>query len=223
MHDSAADTAILWSGGKDCSLAHHLAVASGMRVSYLVTFAPPDAKFLAHPIPIMKLQAEALGVPHVIIETSEPYRESYIAGIERLRDEYGVRRLVTGDIDLVDGFPNWPSECAAGTGVEVVLPLWDRSRTGILRELIENRFKIVFSCVKSPWLGPEWLGREITPEVLEELEALNKTNGIDPCGENGEFHTMTLGGPQFKDEIRLPAWTPIVRGGMAYMGGGGLC
>jgi uncharacterized protein (TIGR00290 family) len=165
----------------------------------------------------MARQAEALGIEHVILETPEPYRENYIAGIRKLRDHYGIRKLVTGDIDLVDGLPNWPRECCEGTGVEVLTPLWGRDRLEILKQMVDEGFKIVFTLVKSPWLTPDWLGREITPDVLDELQALSRTNGIDPCGENGEFHTMALFGPQFRHEVRLDEWKAATQDEMAYM------
>ena len=66
---------------------------------------------------------------------------------------------------------------------------------------------VIFSCVKRPWLGPEWLGREITWETLAELRILSAANGLDLCGENGEFHTLALNGPLFRYPVQF-TWTP---------------
>jgi uncharacterized protein (TIGR00290 family) len=204
---SSRNAAVLWTGGKDSALAHYEAVRAGFHVTRLATFAPPSARFLAHPIEVMAAQAEALGLPHTIIEIAEPYAERYEAAIRSLRDDYHIGVLVTGDIDLVGGEPNWVRERAASTGVEVVTPLWDCDRTGLLRRLLSAGFTLVFSCVKHAWLGPEWLGREITWETLGELRTISAATGLDLCGENGEFHSLTLNGPLFRHPIHL-TWSP---------------
>lgn len=208
--------AVLWTGGKDSALAHYEAVQKGYNVTHLVTFAPENPDFRAHPISVMHAQAETLGLIHLVIEINEPFAESYKAAICSLRDDTQIGSLITGDIDLVDGKPNWIRECAAGTGVDVLTPLWNYDRENLLRRLIAQNFSVILSCVKRPWLGPEWLGREITWETLAELRSLNVSTNLDLCGENGEFHTLTLNGPLFRHPIHLD-YTPMHTAEMSWM------
>ncbi len=218
MDKSSLNAAVFWSGGKDCSLAHFIAARAGYKVEYLVTFAPPDAQFLAHPIAIMQSQAEAMGLCHLIIEISEPYADSYKNGIQMLNERYNISTLVTGDIAEVDGYPNWIRQCCEGANVSVYTPLWGMSREAILTDLIDNGFKIVFSCIKDPPLSPDWLGRELITSTFQELQALSQQTGMDSCGENGEYHTITLDSPLFKKEIVLARYRAMSQGAMHYLG-----
>ncbi len=217
MNDGDKVAAVLWSGGKDCALALHEAVAAGLDVRLLVTFAPPDAKFLAHPLAVMESQAEALGIPHHIVRIGESYAESYTAGIENLRDQFGIKTLVTGDIAEVDGCPNWVRQRSEGTGVAVETPLWHRDRKEILTNLLDQGFKIVVSCLRSPELSEDWIGREIDAAAFAELRVLEQESGVDPCGENGEFHTITLDGPLFMKPLCLNGCKPAHRDGLVCL------
>jgi diphthine-ammonia ligase len=208
--------AVLWTGGKDCALACYEAGQAGCNVACLVTFAPEKPDFLAHPMEVMKFQAQALGLPHKVIQISKPYDTSYTAAIAALHEKQGIEVLITGDIAEVDHQPNWIRERSKGTGVEVVTPLWDYDRADLIRRLISDNFKVIFSCVKLPWLNAGWLGREITWETLEELSKLSASNGLDICGENGEFHTLALDAPFFKKRIKID-YRPAGNDTMFYM------
>ncbi len=212
----AKNAAVLWTGGKDCALAHWDAAEAGHRVTRLVTFAPETREFLSHPLSFMSRQAEAMGLPHQVIPVAEPYREGYVNAIRALAEQ-GVDALITGDIAEVDGYPNWIRECSEGSGVEVLTPLWGIDRLSLLRRLLDLRFRVILSCVKGPWLTAEWLGREITQETMDELQALNRVNGIDPCGENGEFHTLVTDSPLFHKALHIDSFTPESRDSMHTM------
>jgi len=87
--------------------------------------------------------------------------------------------------------------------LKTFLPLWDAKRIGVLKSLAQEDFKIVFSCVKTPWFNAEWIGREITAEVLEQLQDLERAQGLDLGGERGEYHTMCLSGPLYRHPVEL--------------------
>lgn len=197
------NAAALWTGGKDCSLALHEAMADGYCVDRLVTFAPVEANFLAHPLKVMAAQAKAIGLPHQVVRIATPYKDGYRAAIERMRQEEGIGHLITGDIDLVEGMPNFVKECCEGLDVQTVMPLWNASRPEVLERLLEAGFEAILSCVKSPWFTMEWLGRTIDRQCVEEFEHLHATKGLDLCGENGEYHTLVLDGPIFRRRLRL--------------------
>ncbi len=209
--------AVLWSGGKDCALALREARRGGWSIRCLATFVPPDATFRAHPLDVMRRQAEAMGLEHVCIEIREPFDAAYHAGIERLRAERGVAALVTGDIAEVDGRPNWIRQCAAGTGVEVLTPLWHAPRETLLARLIGEGFVAMISAVRGPALTAEWLGRILDETAVTELRRLNAAHGLDPCGENGEFHTIVLDGPGFARRLTVADARPHRQGDLTYL------
>ncbi|GAQ91290.1 hypothetical protein KFL_007590040 [Klebsormidium nitens] len=194
--------AVLWTGGKDCCLALHEAHSLGYFVTALVTFVPEvNPGFLAHPLPLMALQAEALDLPHLQIVIGVPYKESYIKAITDLGSQHGIETLVTGDIDLINGAPNWIRECAEGTGVGVLTPLWQLPRGVILDKMLTSGLDVRMTCVKMPLLGVEWLGRKLDRAAVDELIELERGGVVDACGENGEFHTMVVDAPLFLKRI----------------------
>jgi diphthine-ammonia ligase len=193
--------AVLWTGGKDSALAFYEAQRTGQDIQRLVTFAPEGANFLAHPIAFMQLQAEAVGLPHETITIAEPFREGYEKAIGDLKEKKGIETLVTGDISLVDGRPNWIRECCRPSGMEVLTPLWEQDRLGLLKRLLNQGFRVILSGGYRPWFTEDWLGRELNNESLEDLCCLRQEKGIDLCGEQGEYHTMVLDSPFFKKRI----------------------
>ncbi len=206
--------AVLWTGGKDCALALHEARRSGLPVEELVTFAPPSPVFLAHPLPFLKRQAAAMGLRHRVVTIRPPAEDGYTQAVKALQSE-GIRTLVTGDIAEVGGRPNWMREVSRGTGLEVLTPLWGRDRRGLLSDLLDGGFKAVFSLVKKPWFTREWVGRAIDRRAVEELASLVPCP--DLSGENGEYHTLVLDGPIFKNALSLAAFEVGEKDGMMYM------
>jgi len=208
---------VLWTGGKDSALALYEAVLSGYEILNLVTFIPDGADFLAHPISFMEIQAQALGFPHRTIKVSEPFRESYEKAIYSIKEEYGIGILISGDISQVDGYPNWIRECSRPSGVEVLTPLWEQDRLGLLSRLLMHRFQVIFSGVKMPWFTEDWLGQEISGSSIEGLCTLGQEKGLDLCGEQGEYHTLVLDGPPFKKKIVINGFSKGVKDSMMYM------
>jgi uncharacterized protein (TIGR00290 family) len=217
MNGSAKNAAMLWTGGKDSALALAEAQRVGCVVRCLVTFVPPEPRFLAHPIAFMELQARALGLPHVRLNVSKPFRDGYENALRKLKDAQGINTVITGDIAEVDGLPNWIRERSRAVGLEVLTPLWGRDRSELLQQLLARRFRVLFSLVKTRWLSPDWVGRELDAAAVADLRALRERNGLDLCGENGEYHTLVTDGPQFKQRIRVGAFATRVENAQAHI------
>lgn len=201
--------AVLWTGGKDSALACYKALKNGHEVSYLVTFIWNNPS-LAHSLSLIKLQSEAVKIPFIWDKLEEPYFESYREAILEMKNEYGIEGIVTGDISYVDDFHgNWIDKVCEGTGVEVIKPLWDMEREQILTELLDDGFKVMLTCVKEPWLTEEWLGRTLDLQSMVDMQQLHGENGLDICGEFGEYHTMTLDAPFFNKIIRIPSFKKL--------------
>ncbi|OGW74883.1 MAG: hypothetical protein A2Z72_06245 [Omnitrophica bacterium RBG_13_46_9] len=208
---------VLWTGGKDSSLAHYKARRMGYEVVNLVTFIPTGAEFHAHPLAFIKYQAGALDLSHVMLEINEPFKENYERAIDLLKKEYKIDTLVTGDISEIDGYPNWIRECSKYSGMKVLNPLWHYDRYKLIRELISYGFKAIFSCVKKPWLTGEWVGKELNEESLARLVNLNSETGLDICGEHGEYHTLVLDGPLFNRRIGIGAYLRREKDPLIYL------
>ncbi|MBI5462162.1 MAG: diphthine--ammonia ligase [Gammaproteobacteria bacterium] len=208
---------MLWTGGKDSALALHEARLDGCHVRCLVTFAPPEPDFLAHPLAIMKLQADALALPHVLWTVREPFHEGYEAGLRWLKETLGIDTIITGDIAEVAGQPNWIRERCRPVGMRVMTPLWGRDRAELLQRLLATGFKVVFSCVKTRWLDAQWVGRELDHAAIDRLHLLRKQNGLDLCGEEGEYHTLVTDAPYFNRRLRLGAFRVRERDDLAYL------
>ncbi len=208
---------VLWTGGKDCNLALFEAIQQGYEIVSLLSFVPLYPNFKAHPIRMMQQQANALEIPHAIIPISEPYKESYEAAILKIKEEYGIDNIVTGDIAGVHGNTNWISDRSISAGVNVFLPLWHLNREEVLNKLIALRFKVIFSCVKEPWLSVDWLGKEMNAESILALKELHLRNGMDICGEAGEYHTLVLDGPLYKKSISIDSFISRKEDALMYM------
>jgi len=198
------NSAILWTGGKDSALALHRTARASVRE--LVTFVPPNAHFQAHDLELMSWQARALGLPHRRVVVDLPYQQGYERAFAELLAS-GIECVVTGDIAPVDGRPNFVSECAARVGMNVALPLWGVDRRAHLREIVALGFDIVLTFVNEPWLDHTWVGRHLDAVALRELDELSGSNGLDQAGENGEYHSMVLGGPGFQVALEVTGRT----------------
>ena len=183
---------MLWTGGKDSCLAYYRAREAGYQVVALATFVPAsgEEQFKAHPQAEMRLQAEALGVPIHFLEVKPPYRQGYQDRLRELREALGLTAVITGDIDRVDGHPNWIADCCAEIGLEAVFPLWQEPRPALMAELLRRGLKVEISWLNHPALPRELRGRIIDSTLLTELTEICSKVGIDLCGENGEYHTM---------------------------------
>jgi uncharacterized protein (TIGR00290 family) len=217
VNQPAPNAAVLWTGGKDSVLALHEAEERGFRVRCLLTFAPPNPDFLAHPVAMMKLQAEALSLPHLLWQVEEPFAESYETGLRWLKKTVGIDTVVTGDIAEVGGNSNWIRDRSRAVGIKVFTPVWGRDRLGLLQKLLALRFKVIFSCVNQRWLNASWVGRELNPGAIAELQVLRGQNGLDLCGEEGEFHTLVTDAPGFKQRLNLGLVRVRERNELAYL------
>jgi len=173
-----------WSGGKDSCYAFHKAVNSGIKPVVLLNVLNEHGdRSRSHGIPkvILEAQGEALGLPiHFFESTWEDYERLYIENLKSLQQSYGFGYSVFA------------------AGVSAILPLWQESRTPLVIEMIQNGIEaIITSC--NQVLGPDFLGRKIDTQLLKELEQI----GVDPCGENGEYHTLVINAPLFRKPLDI--------------------
>lgn len=217
MRNHVKNAVVLWTGGKDSAMALHEARHAGYHLEHLVTFAPSDPHFSAHPLVFIRLQAEALGLPHTTVIVDPPFESGYEAALRNLCEEMQIDTVVTGDIGQVDGHPNWIRERCRAVAMNVFMPLWGRDRKTLLQQLLTGGFKACISCVRGPLLTPDWVGRGLDRSAISELEILCADRDMDLCGEQGEYHTLVTDGPGFAREIRIGAYSRRSEGALTYM------
>jgi len=216
---SSAITAISWTGGKDCNLALlHAYRDLTLDVRYLVVFRLSEKAFQAHPIPLMKAQAQSLGLELLFVDFPDgttDYMKAYVDGIQRLTNEYDIQVISTGDMDLVGTMErNWMERCCEAAGIRVHLPLWQMDREEVLNSMLDEDFQIIFTCVKSPFFDRSWINRRLDRVAINQMRDIIERGlaqgqideGIKPldlCGERGEYHTMCIDGPLYKEKVIL--------------------
>lgn len=195
-----------WSGGKDACLALHGAVAAGGIPRALVCLTHEDGTTtLTHgtPIDLVQAQADSLGLPLDACAASwHDYELVWAQALQR-QAEAGVEAAVFGDL-FITRHRDWERRVCRSLGLRPVNPLWKRSSRALTEELFATRTKAIITLLLAERLDPALLGREITPALVNELEA----SGVDPFGEHGEYHTLVVDADLFATPITA---TPIGR------------
>ncbi len=202
-----------WSSGKDAALAlYHLQERGGMEVSRLLTTVNQHfGRVSMHGLrkELLEKQANATGIPLSIIEVpKEPTMEQYNALMKQaltgLQKE-GFTRCGFGDIFLED-LRDYREQQLQTFGIKGVFPIWKKDTTALLEEFIALGFKAIVICIKSELLDESFLGREIDASFIQDLP-----KNVDPCGENGEFHTFCYDGPIFTNPILFKTGERVFR------------
>lgn len=194
---------VAWSGGKDSCLACHKAINEGHDVTNLLIMMADETTSNFHMISsdLLDSQSDAIRIP-IIKQLTSPdmYEKNFKKALLQLKTK-GVEGLVTGDVfDVVLHEAGWLDRICREVGLTPVKPLWHLDTNQILTEFINEGFKATVVRVKSDVLGLEWLGREINQKFFKDLLELGT---IDPCGENGEFHSFVTDGPIFRNRIKI--------------------
>lgn len=190
-----------WSGGKDSCLALYRALRAGAKPAFLLSMLREDgARSRSHGLmpEILQAQAASLGIPLITRNTSwADYEAVFIAALRDLR-EAGVPAGVFGDIDLEE-HRLWEEKVCSSAGIEAILPLWKTPRLALLDEFLALGFEATIVATNDEKLGQDYLGRLLDRDLVRELERL----GIDPSGEEGEYHTVVTDGPIFSEPLVL--------------------
>jgi uncharacterized protein (TIGR00290 family) len=207
-----------WSSGKDSTFARHVAATElGIDIRGLLVTVNADADRVSmHAVrrSLVEAQAQRLGLPVQVVEIpvdcpNELYESRMEAAIATARDG-GIESIVFGDLFLADVRAHREDQLA-GTGIAPVFPLWGRPTDRLAREMLGAGLRAVLTCVDSDQLPVELVGRSFDEALLEDLPA-----GVDPCGENGEFHTFVWDGPGFTQPIPVEVGEVVHRDRFAF-------
>lgn len=202
-----------WSGGKDSALAfRELSRDPRYEVrSLLTTVTEGYDRISMHGVRVSLLdrQAKALGLPHVKVPIPQAANNGQYESKMRevLTREYanGVRTVAFGDIFLQD-IRHYREEKLSQVGMKAISPIWKRDTRELALEFINAGFRAILTCVDSKQLDGSFVGRTFDHSLLRDLPS-----GVDPCGENGEFHTFVCAGPIFSQSIPVHKGEIVVR------------
>lgn len=192
-----------WSGGKDSALAlHALAQDPRYRIAGLLTSVNEHyGRISIHGVreTLLDAQAQSLSLPlHKLRLPERPSNEEYERRMRLMLEDFkahGVRHVAFGDLFLED-VREYRERNMQAAGLQGLFPLWHRPTDMLAREFIALGFKAVLCCVDEQALVSEFAGREYDEALLRDLPG-----NVDPCGENGEFHTFVYAGPIFRQPI----------------------
>lgn len=194
-----------WSGGKDSAMTlWELRKGGDYDVTHLITtISECDQQIPMHGIKrkLLESQAKAIGLPLTIIELPKPcpnetYVERMHAALLPFREQ-GISKIAFGDIYL-DDLRDFREEHLEDVGFEALFPLWHRDTKDLAYAFINAKFKAVITCICENSLKQEMAGRVFERSLLADLPL-----SVDPCGENGEFHTFVYDGPLFNHAIPI--------------------
>jgi len=198
---------VLFSGGKDSTLALHLAMERET-VACLITLKSKNAEsYMFHTpnIDLTKLQAAALELP-LIMRITEGRKEEELEDLRQAIDDavgrFQIEGVVTGAVESV--YQSTRIQCVCHQlNLWCFNPLWKRNQKELLEELITKRFKVIVSGIFAYPLDETWLGKELNLDIIDKLMKLEKEFGISPSGEGGEIETTVLDAPMFRRKIEI--------------------
>jgi len=209
---------VAWSGGKDSALALYETLKSGRyEVLELLTTVTKDYNGISiHGVRrvLLEQQANALGFPleKTFISkgaSDEEYENELLKALKRNLDS-GVSSVVFGDIFLED-VRKYREQILAKMGMNGIFPLWKRDTQALARKFINLGFKAIITSIDSNVLAKDFVGREYDEQFLSDLP-----ENVDPCGENGEFHSFVYNGPIFHERVSFKKGERVLKENRFY-------
>lgn len=206
---------LAWSGGKDCLMALQRLRADPhwQVVALLTTVNRTYDRIAMHGVrrAILEAQAESLGLPLLAVEmdwpgSNEAYEEAHARALAEARMRWpGVRHCAFGDLFLQD-VRDYRVRQLGQAEWRAVFPIWGEDTAELSRRFVAEGHRAMLCCVDTQQLDAAFCGRAYDGALLDALPV-----GVDPCGERGEFHTLSCGGPLFRTPLRLRRGESVLR------------
>jgi len=206
---------LAWSGGKDCLMALQRLRADPhwQVVALLTTVNRTYERIAMHGVrrAILEAQADSLGLPLLVVEmdwpgSNEAYEEAHAKALTEARMRWpGVRHCAFGDLFLQD-VRDYRVRQLGQAEWRAVFPIWGEDTAELSRRFVADGHRAVLCCVDTQQLDAAFCGRAYDGALLDALPA-----GVDPCGERGEFHTLSCGGPLFRAPLQLRRGESVLR------------
>ncbi|MDY6916517.1 MAG: ATP-binding protein [Chloroflexota bacterium] len=210
---------VAWSGGKDSAMAlYRVQRDPRFQVLGLLTTVTADYdRVTMHGVrrTLLEQQARHLRLPlHQVTISRDASNDEYEAAMEAAMARFhkrGVTSVVFGDIHLED-VRRYREENLARAGMKAVFPIWGEETQALVRSFIELGFRAIVTCVDSKVLDGAFCGRVIDDRFLSELPT-----GIDPCGENGEYHSFVFDGPVLDSPVPYTRGETVIRDALVFL------
>jgi uncharacterized protein (TIGR00290 family) len=207
-----------WSSGKDSAYALHMARLAGDLdiTALLTTVTDTFARVSMHGVRVelLRAQAHATGLPLVEVRIPSPcpneVYEERMSAVLGGATQGGVDTVVFGDLYLAD-IRAYREDRLASVGMRAAFPLWKKDTRALAREMIASGLRAVLTCIDPRKMPRELAGREFDAALLDELP-----DDVDPCGENGEFHTFAYAGPALRQPIAVRVGEIVDRDGFVF-------
>jgi uncharacterized protein (TIGR00290 family) len=194
-----------WSGGKDSAMALFTVLQQKEYTvaSLLTTVTEGYERVSMHGVrcELLRRQAQSIGLPlhevRIPPECVNPIYEQRMEEALRFHYEKGVRKVAFGDIFLED-LRQYREKNLARIGMTALFPIWKRDTRELIRLFHTQKFRSVTACIDTKVLDRSFVGRELDDSFFQDLPP-----GVDPCGENGEFHTFVFDGPIFQTPLNI--------------------
>jgi uncharacterized protein (TIGR00290 family) len=193
-----------WSGGKDCAYAlYKLLQEAKYEVKYLLSIFNEETRVLnMHRVPeaLIEQQAAATGISLLKVFVSDSsnhtYEKQLARAIEQVTAE-NIYHIIFGDLFLQD-LRKYREVSMQKLGMNCVFPIWQMPSKLLMNDFIEKGFKAITCCIDAAKLPKEFIGRRLEQSFINELP-----KGIDPCGENGEYHSFCYDAPYFRTPVTI--------------------
>ena len=209
---------ISWSSGKDSAFALHEVRKAGEFdvVGAVTTVTETFGRVSSHGVrqEILLAQLQAAGLPPHIVPIPYPcpneiYEARMGEAVARAVKD-GITHMIFGDLYLAD-IRAYREQKLAGTGITPVFPLWEKPTRSLAKAMIASGLEAYLATVDLKKLSSEFAGRKFDGKLLADLP-----DSVDPCGENGEFHTCVVAGPMFSHALAVTTGDRVERDGYAY-------
>ncbi len=215
----AGKVLVSWSSGKDSAWMVEMLRHDSERqvVGLMTTIGDAGHRVAMHGVhrDLVQRQAESLGLPIRFIPLPEPCSnqdyEAIMQGVVASALAEGIGEVAFGDLYL-DDVRAYRESRLAGTGLAPVFPLWEVPTVPLVHRMIHQGLRAVITCVDSRQLDPRFVGRTFDEAFLADLP-----DGVDPCGERGEFHTFVFDAPSFAYPIAYTPGNTSERDGFVYL------
>ena len=187
-----------WSSGKDSALAlYKILQEDQYEISTLLTSINEEFQRISmHGVPVSLLEKPLIKMELPKEPSMEEYQQIMSTTMTGILAQ-GITHSVFGDIFLED-LRKYREDQLNAVGMKAVFPLWKQDTSNLIREFLDLGFKTIVTCVNGSYLDKSFAGRIIDQKFIDDLP-----ENVDPCGENGEFHTFTFDGPIFKNPVQF--------------------
>jgi len=211
-------TLLSWSSGKDSAWTLHV-LRQQQDIEVVGLFCTYNKKFergAMHAVrnELICHQAEQVGLPLHLIPIPDPCSDSeYRTIMEEFIEQVKIQQIdciAFGDLYLED-VRRYREESLAGTGITPLFPLWKLPTDELSLDMVKSGLRAIITCIDPKYISADFAGYEYNSTFLEQIP-----DHIDPCGENGEFHSFAFAGPMFNENVNIRVGETVTRDGFVF-------